>query len=339
MPGHEIARKALVEGRIIILAGVILVSLFALVRVVGVLTGGIESSRQGQAEVMANMVVISTSTLSGVDAGRVTRDFTLSPGSEPMTVEIYDKGNGAMYVKITYDDKGNYYERPLLVSMGAVAPFKANSISVSKDITGNIAINGAIGGGWEWATTGDVPCTQPTKEKIMEYVNNAVNDPKVNRYGNVDATLVKGIIGVESQGLQCVKGHLNTNTKSGAAGLMQLLPSTAKWINEMFDLKLPPKNPENNPEYNVRLGTAYLSYLLNLFNGDRNRAIASYNCGDARIRCLAERYPSEWIKHLDEQCNKYLKEPRGACGEETQKYIVKVNNCMTACNQKECGIC
>jgi len=314
---------------------VILVSLFALVRVVSVLTGGIESNRQGQAEVMANMIAISANTLSGMDAGRVTRDFTLSQGSQPMTIEIYDKGSGAIYVKVTYDDKGSFYETPLLVSMSAVAPFRANSISVSKDITGNIAVNGAIGGGWEWATpNSDVPCTSQNlpKEKVVEYVNNAVNDPNVNRYRNVDAGLVKAIISVESSGLQCVNGRLNSNTKSGAAGLMQLLPNTAAGLNKNFNLQ-PPLNYQY-PQDNVKLGTLYLSTLLKQFNGDRNKAIAGYNCGPVRIECLAKKYGNDWQSYLNEPCDWPT-----ACGSETTKYVVDVNACMTACSQKGCAIC
>jgi hypothetical protein len=316
------------EKRILMLAGVLIISMLALVVVIRMLTG-LESSREGQANVMANMIAISVNTLSTMDAGQMQKDFTLTKGSEPMTVEVYNKGGGAMYVKVTYDDKGDYYETPLLVSMAAIAPFKANSISVSKDITGKIAINGAIGGGWEWAATGDVPCSQPTKEKIMEYVNNAVNDPNVNRYRNVDAVLVKGIIGVESQGLQCVNGHLNVNKESGAAGLMQLMPTTADDINDPKKLgfNIQPKLNYKVSADNVKLGTAYLSYVLNLAGNDRNKAIASYNCGPGNIAKLAN-YGSDWMSHIDDVCKK-----------ETRPYVAKVNACMTACGQKECGIC
>jgi soluble lytic murein transglycosylase len=166
-----------------------------------------------------------------------------------------------------------------------------------------------------------VPCSQPTKEKILEYVNNAVSDPNVNRYG-ADAALVKAVISAESSGLQCVNGRLNVNAK-GATGLMQLMPRTAADLNKNFQPPLEPALAQDN----IKLGTAYLSYLLRLFNGDRNKAIASYNCGPGNIAKLAS-YGSDWMPHIDEVCKK-----------ETRPYVAKVNACMAACSLKECGIC
>jgi tetratricopeptide (TPR) repeat protein len=61
---------------------------------------------------------------------------------------------------------------------------------------------------------------------------------------------------------------------SGAAGLMQLMPSTA------FDTEAGVKRTElNDVETNIRVGTKYLKKLLTRFNGNIVYALAGYNAG------------------------------------------------------------
>lgn len=310
-------RKAIVVGRMIILAGVMLISIFAIVLVARVLFGGLESSRQAQAHVMANNIAIFANTLATVESGRMQKDFTLSQGSKPMTVQVYDKaGNGVKYVKITYDDKGNSYEVPLLAKMDPVAPIRLNKVTVLKDITGMITITGDVGGGHELTATGDTACgTLLTKEKVIGYVNSAVSNPQVNKYHNVDAPLVKAVISAESSGQHCLESGYLKISKKGTVGLMQLKPGTAGDMVKFTGLTtLDYKTPEDN----VKLGTAYLSFLMNRYGNDRSKAIAAYNWG---LDNVDKRWPN--------------------LPEETQKYLAVVNGCYSSCstNTKTCAIC
>lgn len=59
----------------------------------------------------------------------------------------------------------------------------------------------------------------------------------------------------------------------GAVGLMQVMPDTARRFGR-FDLK--------DPAGNLAAGTAYLSYLLDLF-GDLSLALAAYNAGEGAV--------------------------------------------------------
>ena len=84
---------------------------------------------------------------------------------------------------------------------------------------------------------------------------------------------------------------------AGARGLMQLMPSTAKFIAKKIKNRYIKKHLTTKPEYNVKLGTAYLERLLNKYDNFYPLAIAAYNAGDRNV--------SKWIKNFgDPRSNK-----------------------------------
>lgn len=64
------------------------------------------------------------------------------------------------------------------------------------------------------------------------------------------------------------------NAKSGATGLMQIIPSTAKWLGLSDPL---------DPAENVDAGMRYLRSLYDQY-GDWATALAAYNAGPGRIQ-------------------------------------------------------
>lgn len=68
---------------------------------------------------------------------------------------------------------------------------------------------------------------------------------------------------------------------AGECGLMQILPSTAQWLTGV-----PYASCEGllNPAQNVALGTRYLEYLYELFNGNIEKAISAYNAGPGTVK-------------------------------------------------------
>jgi len=74
---------------------------------------------------------------------------------------------------------------------------------------------------------------------------------------------------------------------AGAVGLMQLMPSTAEWIEGRDDWAAGAVGTLTDPEWNIELGTYYLAFLLELFEGDVRATLAAYNAGQGTV--------AEWL--------------------------------------------
>ena len=85
----------------------------------------------------------------------------------------------------------------------------------------------------------------------------------------VDPTLIRAIIMAESSYNPRAVSH------RGAQGLMQLMPTTARWlgIEDSFD-----------PAMNIDGGVRYFRRLLDRFDGDVKLALAAYNAGSRYVR-------------------------------------------------------
>ncbi len=70
---------------------------------------------------------------------------------------------------------------------------------------------------------------------------------------------------------------------SNAHGLMQLLPSTARRLARGMKLPRPSTTRLHDPNLNIRLGMRYFSDLLQQFDGNQEKVLASYNAGEHRV--------------------------------------------------------
>lgn len=92
---------------------------------------------------------------------------------------------------------------------------------------------------------------------------------------SVEENLVRGVIHTESKYRPDARSH------AGAVGLMQLLPSTAQWVADTLG-EPTLADDLTDPAANIRLGTAYLAYLLRKY--EPTDAIAAYNAGEGNLR-------------------------------------------------------
>lgn len=71
-------------------------------------------------------------------------------------------------------------------------------------------------------------------------------------------------------------------SRAGAMGLTQLMPATARGINDrVFDGRY---SDFFDPETNICMGAAHLAGLLGTYNGDVTAALIAYNGGDGAAR-------------------------------------------------------
>ena len=82
------------------------------------------------------------------------------------------------------------------------------------------------------------------------------------------------------------KFHKDARSSTGAIGLMQLLPATAKGIAIHTGGSKFVVSDLYNPEINVRYGAWYLRHLLDRYKNERT-ALAAYNAGQANVDRLA----------------------------------------------------
>jgi soluble lytic murein transglycosylase-like protein len=93
----------------------------------------------------------------------------------------------------------------------------------------------------------------------------------------------------------------------GASGLMQLMPGTARrfGVTSIWD-----------PRQNVEGGARYMRFLLNMFKGDVNLALAGYNAGEGAVMKYGWRVPpynetQEYVRRISKRYN-LIRDPSAA---------------------------
>lgn len=112
---------------------------------------------------------------------------------------------------------------------------------------------------------------------------------------HTDPYLVLAIIRTES------RFYSRAHSRVGAIGLMQIMPETGHWIAGQMKLQGFSEEMLFEPEYNLRMGIWYLSYLERVFQGDIVKVLAAYNAGENKVkRWLAEGIWTGMEKDIDE---------------------------------------
>ena len=93
---------------------------------------------------------------------------------------------------------------------------------------------------------------------------------------NISSFLILSIIRKES------RFNPDAVSSTGAMGLMQLMPDTAKYIADITNTQYD-KSKLFTPDYNIDLGTKYYAYIKKNYHSDDLFALASYNGGHGNV--------------------------------------------------------
>ena len=102
----------------------------------------------------------------------------------------------------------------------------------------------------------------------------------------IDYSLLKALIATES--------GFNTFAVSpkGAVGLMQLIPPTAERYGVTAGRGATVEKKLTDPKTNINAGTRYLAYLIKLFPGRLELALAAYNAGEGAVQRAGNKIPN-----------------------------------------------
>lgn len=125
----------------------------------------------------------------------------------------------------------------------------------------------------------------------------------INRYGravNISPQVVAGIIQAESS------FQARAVSAAGAYGLMQIMPDTWRQVNKEIKVCAGRHMGECssecyfNPDFNIHIGTNYLSQLLIRYQGNMILALAAYNAGPRAVDIYGGIPPyAETIKYTE----------------------------------------
>ncbi len=106
---------------------------------------------------------------------------------------------------------------------------------------------------------------------------------ETSRNFGVERRLIQAVIKAESS------FNPRAKSRSGAVGLMQLLPSTGRemGVRDLYD-----------PRDNITGGTRYLAMLLDRYKGNLKMALAGYNWGPGNVEKSPDRLPRETEKYI-----------------------------------------
>lgn len=153
-------------------------------------------------------------------------------------------------------------------------------VYVKEDADGALVLTDAPGGeGFELLLHSERDAAAAPVAARAEHPSARLHAPRIERAARaagVDASLLHAVIRAESA------YNPKAVSPKGAAGLMQLMPATARryGVADRFD-----------PDQNVLGGALYLRDLLARFDGQLELALAAYNAGEGAVQKYGGRVP------------------------------------------------
>ena len=127
------------------------------------------------------------------------------------------------------------------------------------------------------------------------------------RENQIDEAWVYGLMRQESRFVNVARSSV------GAAGLMQIMPATARWIAQRLGIKRFHVDEMRDPARNIQFGAYYLKHIQTSLDGSPVLATAAYNAGPGRAQRWRDTRPMEAAIYIESI-------PFG----ETRDYVKKV---------------
>ena len=140
--------------------------------------------------------------------------------------------------------------------------------------------------------TGVFNLINPTTRKIDDWLYPLKYEETIKKYAKaykVEVALAQAVMREES------KFNERAISRSGAIGLMQIMPETGEWIAEQLNEDF---GDLYEVDRNIRYGIWYLAELTNEFGGNKILALSAYNAGRGTVWDWIDEYG--WDKDFDE---------------------------------------
>ena len=121
---------------------------------------------------------------------------------------------------------------------------------------------------------------------------------------HIDIALLQALVATES------RFHAGAVSPQGAVGLMQLMPATARLLGLKGEPRSSLQRKLIDPGVNIQMGSRYLRYLINLFPGQIELALAAYNAGEGTVKRAGNR-----LGNLKQHTQNYVKTVMGLYGQ------------------------
>jgi hypothetical protein len=120
----------------------------------------------------------------------------------------------------------------------------------------------------------------PSYKRVKHHLREA------SRSQDIDYELLKAVIATESG------FDPRAVSPKGAIGLMQIMPATAERYGVTGDRRTPLAKKLTDPKINIKTGARYLRYLIDLFPGRLELALAAYNAGEGAVQRAGNKIPN-----------------------------------------------
>lgn len=125
---------------------------------------------------------------------------------------------------------------------------------------------------------------------------------------------------------------VRARSSAGALGLMQVMPATARLVARQINIGYSRDKLTGDPDYNLKIGRAYLDQLLDSYDGSLPMALAAYNAGPYRVKKWVKKY-GDPRRSLDEAIDWIETIPIY----ETRNYVQRVMENLMVYRQRAAG--